>query len=148
MLKNFEQYNKKLETIIEKNSITLLPFVTVLWFMKMIDELVNKQALDYQIDVIIQSFSDNYKILQETFNINITNKAHVIIPHLSDYLKTNDTTLLCSTDQIIEATHSKLHNYLKTHGYYRKLTDLPDFGEKLFNGICAWNSYVLNEINT
>ena len=122
--------------------------MTVLWFMKMIDELVNKQVLEYQIDEIIRSFSDNYQILCDKFNINITNKAHVIIHHLCDYLNRNDKTLLSSTDQVIEATHSKLDNYLKTHGYYRKITDLPDFGEQLFNGICAWNSYVLNEINT
>ena len=96
---------------------------------------------------LVQSFSDNYQVLQNEFNVNMTNKAHIIVHHLCDYLHRHEKTLLGSTDQIIEATHSKLDQYLKTHGYYRKMTDYPDFGDKLFSGICAWNSYVLNEIN-
>ena len=52
------------------------------------------------------------------------------------------------TDQGIEATHSKLDTFLRVHGYLRKNVENISSGESLFNGVLAWNSYVLGDNNT
>ena len=56
--------------------------------------------------------------------------------------------LLKTTDQGIEATHSKLDTFLRVHGYLRKNVENISSGESLFNGVLAWNSYVLGDKNT
>ena len=118
----------------------------MLWFYKLLDKQINKPILEDNLGEIIMSFSDSYKVLQESFQIRITNKMHVILTHLLPYLQEKQTTLLYSTDQTIEATHSKLDQYLKSHGYFIKITDLSS-SQKLEDGINAWNCYVLGEIN-
>ena len=55
-------------------------------------------------------------------------------------------TLKSTTDQTVEATHSKLDNFLKQHGYFRNNLDDTATGEKLFDGILAWNSYVVGDV--
>ena len=136
----------KLEDHVKSNHKELHPFTTVLWFYKLLDEQINEPILEDNLEEIINSFTDVYKVLQESFKMRITNKIHSIITHLLPYLKENQTTLLHSTDQTIEATHSKLDQYLKFHGYFRNITDLSS-SKKLEDGINAWNCYVLGEIN-
>ena len=65
--------------------------------------------------------------LQTKLNINMTIKANVIIHHLCDYLQRHKTFILRSTDQSIEAIHSKLDQYLKTHGYFSQITNGENF---------------------
>ena len=54
----------------------------------------------------------------------MTNKVHIICDHLPDYIEDNKKTLLKTSDQTIESTHSKLDSYLKSHGYFRKNLEL------------------------
>ena len=63
--------------------------------------------------------------------------------HLADYLEETKKTLIKSTDQTIEATHSKFDRYLKDHGYFRKNASVKSYNDKLHLGFLAWNSYAL-----
>ena len=135
----------KLEDHVKSNKPDLIPFVNTLWFIKLLDELANKPKLEDEIYEVIKSFRDSYIELKDQFTISVTNKVHVIIDHLPEYFERNKTTLLKTSDQTIEATHSKLDQFLKTHGYFRKNNDDPKSGVKLFEGILAWNSYILDE---
>ena len=51
----------------------------------------------------------------------MTNKIHIICDHLPDYLKENEKTLLKTSDQTIESTHSKLDSFLRSHGIFKKI---------------------------
>ena len=135
----------KLESHLKDDHEELLPFVETMWFNHLLDELVNKDSLEEEVFEVIKSFENAYMCLKEKFNISITNKVHIIIDHLSDYLKENKTTLRSTTDQTIESTHSKLDKFLRRHGYFRKDPDSSTSGKKLLDGICAWNAYVLGD---
>ena len=137
ILKNFD----KLETIVMESDKELEPFLKVIWFTKLLDEQVNKSEYEEEVHEVIEGFSDAYGILTEKFNVSVTNKVHVIVDHLSDYLSSNKTTLRKTTDQTIECTHSKLDQYLKERNYFRKNLNGKAFGERLLKGILAWNSY-------
>ena len=99
-----------------------------------------------EVHEVIEAFSDAYQILTEKFNVSVTNKVHVIIDHLSDYLGSNKATLRKTTDQTIECTHSKLDQYLKERNYFRKNLNGKAFGERLLKGILAWNSYSIGNL--
>ena len=81
----------------------------------------------------------------EKFDLSMTNKILIICDHIPDYLEDKKTTLLKTSDQTIESTHSKLDSFLKSHRYFRKNLEVCSTNEKLFNVIVAWNSYVLGE---
>ena len=66
-----------------------ISFVNTIWLIKLIDELVNKPVLESNFEEVIKAFEESYKILQDTFNISITNKVHIIIDHLEDYMGTS-----------------------------------------------------------
>ena len=137
---------KKLEDIIKKTDEELLPFANTISSIKLLDELVNKSDLDENYDDVIATFSENYTILNIKFNVSITNKVHIVMDHLTEYLKEKQTTLKKTTDQTIECTHSKLDKFLKEHGYFRKNDDSSSFGEKICEGLRAWNSYIIGDI--
>ena len=59
---------------------------------------------------------------------------HIIIDHLADFMGT-------STECSKAATVT-----LKQHGYYRNNLDDTATMEKLFDGILAWNSYVVGDV--
>ena len=135
----------KLENHISENGPQYLPFINVIWFLKLIDELVNLHKLEPQFKEVLNSFTEAYKILEAKFDVSVTNKVHIIMDHLQEYLEKNETTLLKKTYQTVECTHSKLDKFLKHHGYFRKNNDSISCGEKLYKGILAWNSYVSND---
>ena len=112
ILKNVE----KLEQIV--NNHEFKPFIDAIWFIRLIDELVNKQEFEPQIREVIRAFKDTYIILMNNFHITMTNKIHIICDHLPDYLEESEKTLLKTSDQTIESTHSKLDSFLRSHGYF------------------------------
>ena len=42
---------------------------------------------------------------QKKIGVSVTNKVHVIVEHLDDYLRETKSTLRKTTDQIVECTH-------------------------------------------
>ena len=135
----------KLEEHVKACDTKYLPFINVIWFLRLIDNIVNLPKLEPGYKEVIESFKDSYKILELEFNVSVTNKVHIITDHLAEYMERNEATLLKTTDQTVECTHSKLDRFLKEHGYFRKNNDNVSSRVKLFNGILAWNSYVLND---
>ena len=125
----------KLEDFVDKEDSNLLPFVASLWHLNVIDDIVNKDKIDEDYEEAIALFRDSYGDLKETFNISESNKIHVIVAHLSDFMKRNNTSLKKYTDQVIESTHSKLDKFLRKNNYVRKNNDDPSTGDVLCNGI-------------
>ena len=76
-------------------------FVTVLWFLKLIDELINKPTLEPEYQELITSFKNEYYDLKQKFGLTIPNKIQIIIDHLPSYLKRTKTTIIHTTDQTI-----------------------------------------------
>ena len=138
---------KNIDKLENAVSTKFKPFTDAIWIINLIDELINKPEFEPEIRELVNSFKSCYTILMNEFKITMSNKIHIICDHLPDYLEENKKTLLKTTDQTIESTHSKLDSFLKTHGYFRKNMDDPSTGEKLLNGLVAWNSYVLGEKN-
>ena len=138
----------KLESHIAKDHEELLPFVACIWHIKLLSEGVDKPQLEDSMEETVEAFKDSFRILKNEFGVSETNKIHVINAHLCDYMRRNNTTLLKTTDQGIEATQSKLDTFLRVHGYLRKNVENISSGESLFNGVLAWNSYVLGDNNT
>ena len=125
----------KLEDFVDKEDSNLLPFVASLWHLNVIDDIVNKDKIDEDFEEAIALFRDSYGDLKETFNISESNKIHVIVAHLSDFMKRNNTSLKKYTDQVIESTHSKLDKFFRKSYYVRKNNDDPSTGDVLCNGI-------------
>ena len=130
--------------MLEQN-VNALPFVENMVNIKLLDELINKDELENDFEEVIKSFENSYNSLKTQFKISIPNKIHVMISHLSTYLKNSGESLKKVTDQTIEATHSKLDQFLRSHGYFRKNIESEEAGDKLHDWVLAWNSYVLGD---
>ena len=89
----------------------------------------------------ILAFEDSFNELQEAFGLQITNKIHIIISHLGDYLARNGMTLLETSDQGVEASNKCFDKFINTHGYFRKHNQTEDQGIMLLRGVLAYNSY-------
>ena len=55
------------------------------------------------------------------FSITMPVKVHIIIHHLSDYFEMTGNTLRNSTDQVVEAAHHKIKQFLDNHPNYNHL---------------------------
>ena len=53
-------------------------------------------------------FRGIFKQLQDKFNLSQTVKIHIIMDHLENYFELSGQSLLKSSDELVEATHSKL----------------------------------------
>ena len=128
--KIFKNINK-LEEHIKKHDESCLPFVDTVWYIKLLDELVNKPELEKEYKEVIEAFRVSFVNFMKSFFLTMPNKVHIIIHHLPKYLEETQLTLIKTTDQTVEATHSKLDSFLKQHGYFRKNMDGPDSGKKI-----------------
>ena len=105
--------------------------------------MVNEDDLDQDFEEIINTFDEEYSKLEKSFGISKPNKIHIITDHLPEYLRSTNSTLKDCSDQVIETLHTKLDEFLKTHGFFRKNSDSSTCGQKLLEGILGWNSYAL-----
>ena len=84
-----------------------------------------------------QAFEHSFLELQEAFGLPITNKIHIIISHLGDYLARNGMTLLETSDQGVEASNQCFEKFINTHGYFRKHNETEDQGIMLLRVVLA-----------
>ena len=63
--------------------------------------------------------------MQEVFQVSETLKMHILFYHYEDYLEKSGESLLYTSDEVIEAVHSRFRMFEERHGYRvtRKGTD-------------------------
>ena len=91
---------------------------------------VNKICTSSNVDIdnvksVLEEFRTKFTQLQEGFNLSQTLKIHIIMDHLEDYFKLSGQSLLRSSDELVEATHSKLGKFEQTHNYKRNNIGSP-----------------------
>ena len=91
----------------------------------------------------IENFRNDFLTLHEKFGISITNKVHIIIDHVEDYISESGKGLGRVTDQTVEALHSALNKRLTSSNYWIKDIGSEKHGHKLYRGILHFNSYNL-----
>ena len=85
----------------------------------------------------IENFRRDFLTLHQKFGISITNKIHIIIDHVEDYISKSGKGLGNITDQTVEALHSALNKL----NYWIKDISSEKHGHKLYWGIRHFNSY-------
>ena len=58
--------------------------------------------------------------MAESFNLSETLKMHIILDHYEDHMKITGKTLLKTTAEWTESTHSSLRKFEEDHFYVRK----------------------------
>ena len=71
----------------------------------------------------IENFKKDILTIHKNFGISISNKIHIIINHVEDYIAESGRGLGHVTDRTVEALHSEKH------------------GQKLCRGILHFSSY-------
>ena len=89
----------------------------------------------------IENFRRDFLTLHQKFGISITNKIHIIIDHVEDYISKSGKGLGRITDQTVEALHSALNKRLTSSNYWIKDINSEKHGHKLYSGILHFNSY-------
>ena len=67
--------------------------------------------------------------LHKKFGISITNKIHIIIDHVEDYISESGRGLGHVTDQTVEALYSALNKRLTSSNYWIKHLDSEKHGQ-------------------
>ena len=85
----------------------------------------------------------------QEFNINFTNKAHIIISHVSQVIERTGRGLYYQSEEVVEATHAKFDTFWRRykvivveseiHGE-RLLECVLDPTQKIFS-LCAKTTY-------
>ena len=90
---------------------------------------------------VIKEFEKNMDILNEVFKVSYTNKIHIIIDHVPDYIREKKLSLGQTSDQVIEASHQFVNKRFQNSKYTVNNVDHPSHGKKLLKGIHHVNSY-------
>ena len=85
----------------------------------------------------IENFRRDFLTLHQKFGISITNKIHIIIDHVEDYISKSGKGLGRIIDQTVEALHSALNKL----NYWIKDIISEKHEHKLYWGIRHFNSY-------
>ena len=80
-------------------------------------------------------------ILVVKFNINITNKLHIIFDHLEDYYNNTGLSLIKTGDELIESMHQYVEKRMQKSNYMVKDCMNPRHGEKLYCAVLHINGY-------
>ena len=90
---------------------------------------------------VIKEFAQNMNILHENFSLSYTNKIHIIIDHVPEYLRENKLSLGQTSDQLIEASHQFVNKRFTNSKYTINNVDYPSHDKKLLKGLNHINSY-------
>ena len=80
-------------------------------------------------------------ILNELFKVSYTNKIHIIIDHVPEYIREKKLSLGQTSDQVIEASHQFVNKRFQNSKYTINNTEHPNHGKKLLKGMHHINSY-------
>ena len=91
--------------------------------------------------LVIQEFAVNMAILHEVFKVSYTNKTHIIIDHVPEYIRENKLSLGQTSDQLIESCHQYVNKRFQNSHYKVKNVNNPQHGSKLLKGLNHINAY-------
>ena len=97
--------------------------------------------LDPNVIDIIKELEKSVNILKDKFKISITNKMHIIIAHVPEYIQETRLSLGQTSDQLIEASHQHVNKRFQGSNYTVKDIENPLHGEKLLKGVHHINYY-------
>ena len=66
---------------------------------------------------MLENFENTWDILRDSFNLSESLKIHIIKDHLYDTFELSGESLLKASDEMTEATHSRLRIHDERHGY-------------------------------
>ena len=75
------------------------------------------------------------------FNVNISNKSHIIFDHLVDYYNTTKLSQVKTWDELIESMHQFVDSRMQKSKYMVKYCLNPHHGEQLYCAELHINGY-------
>ena len=97
--------------------------------------------MDPNVIEIIKDLEKTVNILKDNFQVSITNKMHILVTHVPEYIQETRLSLGQTSDQLIEASHQYVNKRFQGSNYYVKNVENPLHGEKLLKGVNHINSY-------
>ena len=104
LLKN----TSKIRSAIEDN---LHIFVDTMESLKEVKDACFGYTLKEDYKVKIQKFKDDWTQLNLEFGVPVTNKCHIILEHVDDFIVTQKKPLGEFSEQVVEAAHQELLIY-------------------------------------
>ena len=87
----------------------------------------------------IEIFRVKWEIVTKKHSITTTNKIHIILHHIKNYIEETEQPLGRVSDQLIEATHAFLNHRLTSSNYRVKDISSKMHGDRLLKGIVHFN---------
>ena len=84
--------------------------------------------------------------LQAKFELSEPLKIHILRHHMLEYMEKTGKTRLSITDEIVEATHSKLRKYDEKHQYKVNKKGSKSHFDKQHKSTVSFNSMNLGDI--
>ena len=123
----------------------LHPFVNALEKVKCVYTIAHARSVVKNHREVISEFGDSWLVLMQNFQV--TMKVHIILHHLSDYMEITGKTLCHANDQVGEAVHHSVKQFIECHPNYNH-TDksTEEYGEDILTGIKHFNANNIGSI--
>ena len=118
-------------------------FVDALRDLKSVYKISHQKEVDPNHREIVKKLEISVIKLHNQFKVPITPKLHIVFEHLPEYFEMTGKTLRKKTDQTVEATHSKLDKFIRSHNYQIRDVESEKAGKYLLRAIKHFNSYNL-----
>ena len=69
------------------------------------------------VEKVIGNLTKNFRVMQNQLGLSESLKMHIINDHLEDYFELSGRSLLPDSDEVVEATHSRLRIFEERHNY-------------------------------
>ena len=132
---------RNLTTLREMLPTDLLPFCDTVESLKKFKKACCVKQLEMDVLLVIKEFAVNMAILHEVFKVSYTNKTHIIIDHVPEYIRENKLSLGQTSDQLIEACHQYVNKRFQNSHYKVNNVDNPQNGSNLLKGLNHINAY-------
>ena len=90
---------------------------------------------------VVENYKRKCQTVLEKYKVSTTNKSHMIIGHVADYIEEKGLPLGRTSDQLIENTHCQTNRIFNRSHYYVKDLNSPAHKKKLGQGLNHYNSY-------
>ena len=122
-------------------------FVEHLTNISVVHKVANAKELNLEeARKAINQFERHWCLMQAKHDLSESLKIHIIRHHILEYMEKTGETLLCVTDEIVEATHSKLRKYDEKHQYKVKSKGSSTHFQKQHKSTVSFNSLNLGDI--
>ena len=111
--------------------------------LKSVYKISHQKEVDPNHREIVKKLEISVIKLHNQFKVPITPKLHIVFEHLPEYFEMTGKTLRKKTDQTVEATHSKLDKFIRSHNYQIRDVESEKAGKYLLRAIKHFNRYNL-----